>query len=185
MAGISILLDPGHGATDPGALGVAGVTGPTEAILNMAVANAAKFRLEQLGATVSMTRTDESKWVSLDTRTFMAEQQRPHIFLAIHHNSTALNKDVNNIRRMESYYWESIAKPFADSLMQNLAKTLGRKTSDSENAYFYVTRLTFAPAVLFEMGFVVNPAEYEESCEMVSMYKAANGIAQAVVEIAG
>lgn len=183
LAGISILLDPGHGGPDPGALGVAGTTGPTEAVLNMAVANATKFRLEQLGAQVSMTRVDESVRVSLDERTFMAQQQRPHIFLAIHHNSTALNKDLTNVRRMEAYYWESIAQSLSGHLMQRLTQTMGRKPSDPENAYYYVTRLTFAPAVLFEMGFVVNPAEYEESCDPASIYKAANGIALGIMDL--
>lgn len=183
LEGVEILLDPGHGGPDPGALGVAGTTGPTEAVLNMAVANAAKFRLEQLGATVSMTRVDESVRVSLDERNFQAQRERPHIFLAIHHNSTMLVKDLSDVRRMEAYYWEKQAAGFANSLMERLTATLGRNPTDPENAYYYVTRLTFAPAVLFEMGFVVNPAEYEDACTTASRLKAANGIAMAALDI--
>ncbi|MEG2074585.1 MAG: N-acetylmuramoyl-L-alanine amidase, partial [Angelakisella sp.] len=163
LAGISVMLDPGHGGSDPGALGVAGSTGPTEAVLNMSVASLAKLRLEQLGARVTMTRADESVRVTLDERTFMAQQQRPHIFLSIHHNSTALTKDLAEVQHMESYYRENTAAPLSDSLMKHLTDTLGRKPGESQKAYFYVTRLTFAPSVLFEMGFIVNPAQYENA----------------------
>ncbi|MEG1874044.1 MAG: N-acetylmuramoyl-L-alanine amidase [Angelakisella sp.] len=182
LEGIQIMLDPGHGATDPGALGVAGVTGPTESILNMAVSNVTKFRLEQLGAQVTMTRQGEEAWMSLDARDYLAAKEHPHFFLAIHHNSAALNKDLNDTSRMEAYYWEPIAKPLAEHLMRRLTQTLARTPTDPENAYYYVTRHTFAPAVLFELGFMINPTEYEESCTQAALLKAANGIAMAIVD---
>lgn len=185
LQGIRIMLDPGHGGENPGALGVAGVTGPTEAQLNDATAAMVRFRLEQMGANVIMTRDVGEPSIDLDERNFLAEKERPHLFISIHHNSTVLNKDLTNVRRMEVYYQEKIAEPLAQSLMTNLGVSLGRNTTEPENAYYYVTRLTFAPAVLFEMGFVVNPYEYEESCEESTLYKAANGVGMAVLEMLG
>ena len=182
LSGVSVMLDPGHGGADPGALGVAGTTGPTEAQLNLAVAQAARYRLEQLGATVYMTRSDDSQ-VSLDERCLMAEEKRPDLFLSIHHNSAALTSDLSDAQRMEVYYFEEIAQPFAQYLMDELGSALGRNVTEPRNDYYYVTRLSFSPAVLFEMGFVVNPQEYESACSSVDVYKSACAIARAVLEM--
>lgn len=182
LAGISVMLDPGHGGADPGALGVAGTTGPTEAQLNLAVAQAARYRLEQLGATVYMTRTDDTQ-VSLDERCLMAQEKRPDLFMSIHHNSAALTSDLGDAQRMEVYYFEEIAQPFAQYLMDELGAALGRNVTEPKNDYYYVTRLSFSPAVLFEMGFVVNPQEYESACSSVDVYKSACAIARAVLEM--
>ena len=56
LSGVSVMLDAGHGGSDPGAMGVAGESGPAEAQLNLAVTQALKYRLEQLGASVSPRR---------------------------------------------------------------------------------------------------------------------------------
>ena len=55
-----VLLDPGHGAQDIGAMGVAGTSAPCEKDVNLAVALAAREQLEAMGATVLMTREDDS-----------------------------------------------------------------------------------------------------------------------------
>lgn len=183
LEGVTILLDPGHGGSDPGALGVAGETGPAESEINLAAAWAVKYRLEQLGASVSMTRVDDDTRSYLNDRCILSQQQRPDIFLSIHHNSTVLTKDVNTVRRMEVYYHEAIAKPLADSLMARLPGMLGRDDSEPEESYYYVTRMTYAPSVLFELGYIVNPREYEESCDSLNLYKTACGIAQAVLDV--
>ena len=59
LTGVKVVLDPGHGGQDPGALGVPGENGPMEAELNLAVAKALSFRLEQLGASVILTRQED------------------------------------------------------------------------------------------------------------------------------
>src|SRR5699024_4109467 len=60
LAGVRVLLDPGHGAQDIGAMGVAGTSAPCEKDVNLAVALAAREQLEAMGATVLMTREDDS-----------------------------------------------------------------------------------------------------------------------------
>ena len=61
LTGVTVLLDPGHGGTDVGALGIGGGAGIAEKTINLTLALAVRDRLEQLGATVQMTRsTDET-----------------------------------------------------------------------------------------------------------------------------
>jgi N-acetylmuramoyl-L-alanine amidase len=182
LEGISVMLDAGHGGTDPGALGVAGETGPTEAQMNLAVAYAVKYRLEQLGATVSLTRSDDS-YVTLFERVDAATAQKPDIFLSIHHNSGVLTGDMNQARRMECYYFEDISAPFARALMTRLPEILDRPGTEAEQARYYVTRQTTNPAVLLEVGFMVNPLEYEECTDSVKIFKTACGVAQSILDI--
>lgn len=67
LTGVAVLLDAGHGDHDPGAMGAAGTGAPAEKDVNLALTLAAKYRLEQLGATVQTIRTDDS-FLSLEER---------------------------------------------------------------------------------------------------------------------
>lgn len=84
---ITILLDPGHGGTDPGA------SSPDrqydENHLNLEVAGYLKDMLEAQGVTVLMTRTDTDTYPTLSDRSAMIKQYRESLdfFLCIHHNS--------------------------------------------------------------------------------------------------
>ena len=182
LEGVRVMLDPGHGGSDPGALGVAGGSGPAEAQLNLAVSQAVKYRLEQLGATVTLCRGDDSQ-VSLFERVDAATAARPDVFLSIHHNSGVLTGDMNRARRVECYYFEESSREFAQTLMDRLGAILPRPVTEPEQARYYVTRQTGNPAALLEVGFMVNPLEYEECTDMAMILRTAWGIAEAVVDV--
>ena len=55
------MIDAGHGGEDPGALGVAGSTKPTEKDLNFISAYASKQVLESLGASVYMVSEENAR----------------------------------------------------------------------------------------------------------------------------
>lgn len=84
---LTILLDPGHGGTDPGASSPDGRI--NENHLNLEVAQYLKELLEAQGATVHMTRTDPGTYPSLRERAAMIDQLRQTLdfFLSIHHNA--------------------------------------------------------------------------------------------------
>lgn len=182
LEGVRVMLDPGHGGSDPGALGVAGGTGPAEAQLNLAVSRAVQYRLEQLGAEVSLCRGDDSQ-VSLFERVDAAAAGRPDLFLSIHHNSGVLTGDMNRARRMECYYFEESSREFAQALMDRLGRILPRPATEPEQARYYVTRQTANPAALLEVGFMVNPLEYEECADRAVILRTAWGIAEAVLDM--
>ena len=68
LTGVRILLDAGHGGTDKGAAGIGAGSGTTEKNVNLALTLAVQERLEQLGATVLMSRTDDTANALISSR---------------------------------------------------------------------------------------------------------------------
>ena len=185
LLGVTVMLDPGHGGEDTGALGLSGGTQKTEKDFNLAVSNATKYRLEQLGATVLMTRTDDTA-VDLEARNEVSSIEKPDFFLSQHHNSILLTKDINPIHRVESYSFEDASTIFSQTLVDNIAVATNRELQPEKQAYFYVTRTNICPAVLFEYGFLVSPWEYELCADNDVIWASAFATAQSVVDtIAG
>ncbi|MCO8127452.1 N-acetylmuramoyl-L-alanine amidase [Acidimicrobiia bacterium EGI L10123] len=82
LTGAHVVIDPGHGGRETGAIGPSGVV---EAELNLDVALKAKALLEEEGATVALTRNDDTR-VTLETRAAIAQGLAPLLFISIHHN---------------------------------------------------------------------------------------------------
>jgi N-acetylmuramoyl-L-alanine amidase len=88
LSGKLICLDPGHGGTAATDSFRQGLTGEREEWINLRVALLLKELLEKKGATVLITRTDDSQ-TSFDDRIKMAVDNKADVFLSIHHNGTA------------------------------------------------------------------------------------------------
>lgn len=84
VAGVSVVLDPGHGGNEPGAMSPGGAL--TEAPLNLEVTGHARSALEAAGVSVLMTRTADYE-VALATRAEIARSLGPRAFVSIHHNA--------------------------------------------------------------------------------------------------
>lgn len=80
-----VMLDPGHGGWERGAVGPTGVV---EAEVNLAVAEATKHLLEERGATVVLTRTADTTMMT-SVRALLARSVLPGLFVSIHHNGGA------------------------------------------------------------------------------------------------
>lgn len=71
LDGIIVILDPGHGGKDPGAIANLNGQSILEKDINLPIAEMTKAELEALGATVVMTRENDD-WVSLYSRVAIA-----------------------------------------------------------------------------------------------------------------
>jgi N-acetylmuramoyl-L-alanine amidase len=80
-----VVVDPGHGGKDPGAIGVTGLK-EKEVVLDVAQ-RLAKLLRTRLGMKVILTRDDDT-FVSLSARTKMANAQGADLFLSIHANAS-------------------------------------------------------------------------------------------------
>lgn len=185
LSGSVILLDPGHGGNDPGALGLGG--GVYESTVNYALAYYTKLALERRGATVYLTRGGNTS-VSLEDRKAMVRSLKPDLFLSIHCNGSA---DKTKIGTSVYYY-----KPFSFSLAQNIYNNLlsvfrnnlyaGQTSLYSSladgTAYypFSVTRLEDCPAVLIETGFITNDNECMKLIDSNNQQLLAEAIAKGV-----
>lgn len=179
LEGMTIVLDPGHGGTDPGAMGLAGKTGPSEADVNLANAKAAGTLLTELGAKVILTR-DSDSYLSLDDRLKMIETSGADLFLSIHHNSLGENVDANKVSGMEIYYHTPLSKSSANTMMSGLSAGLNRNNRSVNQSYYRVTLMPYAPAMLLELGFMSNPVEYEKAVSSAEMKKVAAAVAEGI-----
>jgi len=92
----TIMVDPGHGGRDPGAVGVGGVK---EKDINLRFAKILGRQLEEAGFKVLYTRTDDS-FIALEDRTAKANLEKADLFVSVHCNAIHL-KDFSG---METYY---------------------------------------------------------------------------------
>ncbi|MFV0413177.1 MAG: N-acetylmuramoyl-L-alanine amidase [Oscillospiraceae bacterium] len=184
LTGVRVMLDPGHGGTDIGAPGLMNELGPNEKDINLTLANAIAYRLRQLGAEVLMTRTDDT-FVSLDDRLLAQTEFKPDFFLSVHHDSVELTRDLNDVVGMKAFYYHPYNPPpsiaFAQNLIDAVAPATGRAVADAGWGYYYVTRTTVCPSVLFEYGFVVIPSEFELVTSTEGIYAAAVATADGIM----
>lgn len=185
LSGSVILLDPGHGGNDPGALGLNG--GVYESNVNYALAYYTKVALEAKGATVYMTRGGDST-VELEERKSMVRSLKPDLFISIHCNGST---DKNKIGTSVYYY-----KPFSYKLANNIYNQL--LTVFRNNLYyaqsslyddiadgtvyypFSVARLEDCPAVLIETGYITNDNECMKLIDASNQQRLANAIASGI-----
>jgi N-acetylmuramoyl-L-alanine amidase len=95
-----IVIDPGHGGKDPGAIGVGGVM-EKDLVLSVAKKLAAKLTTE-LGVQVVLTRKDD-RFIALEDRTYMANAEDADLFISLHMNASP-NSDAHGV---ETYYLDN------------------------------------------------------------------------------
>ncbi len=181
LTGVTVLLDPGHGEDDTGAMGCAGPTAPQEKDVNLALGKAAQHRLEQLGATVVMSRSDDT-FYTLGQRVQQLNTLKPDFFISLHHNSAALHQDLNGGGGVEAHWFYTEGKPLAQNLVQAMADATGREVRGVFYSYFYVTRSNICPAVLLETGFMTVPKEYEQVTDEETLWAEGGAVAQGVLQ---
>lgn len=158
VKGRIIILDPGHGGRDSGA--VARDKSATEKAIVLKVANKVKAMLEADGATVRMTRSGDT-FPSLADRVAYAKNNYGELFVSIHVNS-ATNTSATGT---ETFYSISgndneledakLARYINNEIVAN-AQMRDRKV---KRADYYVIRNLIMPAVLVELGFISNSAD--------------------------
>ena len=179
LTGLTIMLDPGHGGTEYGAIGPLG-TKYAEKTINLNTALKLRDELRSLGADVLMTRTTDVT-ISLGDRLDASRKAKPDMFLSIHANSMEVNVDISKITGFSVHYKEALAKPLSQVLLAKAAET-GRVNKGVRWDNFYVVRGTWTPSMLIENCFVPNPSDFElitNEAEQVRLAKSlANGIVQ-------
>ncbi len=154
LKGAKIVIDAGHGGKySPGAVGSSKQY--TEAVLNLILARKVQRELENLGATVIMTRTADTT-LSLDDRNKITVAEQPDLFISIHRNSSVSSAS----RGYDNFYYYPYSKALADAVYDTSVRnfTNGRGVQFYP---FYVARVTCCPSILTENGFMSNSADLE------------------------
>jgi N-acetylmuramoyl-L-alanine amidase len=118
-----IVLDPGHGGRDPGAIGSGGIA-EKDLVLSVARKLAKKLR-EEMGIEVVLTRKDDS-FVPLEDRTAIANAQNADLFVSLHMNASP-NSDA---RGLETYYLDNTSDEASIRLAARENGTSRNKVSD-------------------------------------------------------
>lgn len=172
---ITVVLDPGHGGRDPGAVGIDSIH---EADIVLPIAQQVAALLEQQGIRAVMTRTDDRE-VGLEPRVQTAERQRARLFVSIHANSISLDRpDVNGV---ETYYYSS-GEDFAEITQNTIVQTLDMKNRGVKQARFYVLRETTMPSILVEVGFVTGNQDQPRLADAAFRSQMATTIAHCILQ---
>ena len=118
-----IVLDPGHGGKDPGAIGVGGIA-EKDIVLSVAKKLARKLRTE-LGVQVVLTRNDD-RFVALEDRTATANSEDADLFISLHVNASPNSE----ARGIETYYLDNTTDEAAIRLAARENRTSRRNISD-------------------------------------------------------
>lgn len=171
----TIVLDPGHGGKDPGA-----VNGKYhEADANLAIAKKVGAKLKAKGYNVKYTRTKDV-YFSLEERCRMSNKWDADIFVSIHCNA-ATNKEASGI---ETWRYSSVGrmtKNLAENVQTKLISATGWKDRGvKKSSTLYVLKKTVASAILVEAGFISTDAECKKLFSETWQNKIANGIVRGI-----
>lgn len=162
IKGKMITLDPGHGGTDPGAIGKQGTK---EKDITLKIAMKVRDYLLDKGAQVSTTRTndkdvygpDATDAQELQARVDVAQTNDADLFVSIHCNAST-NPDVGGI---SSYFFPKTDydKIAAATIQDDLTKKFALDDLGVRQANFYVNKRSSMPTVLIETAFISNQKE--------------------------
>lgn len=180
LRNLKIVLDPGHSPkrTIPydGAVGPSGVL---EYEVNYKIAQTAAKALEERGAIVYFSKT-ENETMGLRDRTLKVDSENAHLFISLHNN--ALPDNVNPFAAdrgfsMFYYYPHSIA--FAQTMQKSFERNIGIPSEGVIQADFSVIRsLPQVPSILIENTYLMIP--YQE--ELVKQDRFINMLGNAIAE---
>ena len=182
IGGKIIVLDPGHGGSDPGAIGP---TGLQEKQVTLPIAEYLKSILEAKGAKVILTRTTDvdvygphaSGVDELQARVNVANGNQADAFISIHINSFS-NPNVGGIA---TYYFDGSdqSKKLASSVQEQIAEHNGFNGDRGiQPGNLYVLRQSLMPSILVELGFISNPKEEGHLKESETQKDFANELAK-------
>lgn len=152
----AVVLDPGHGGSDYGAIRC----GINEKDINLDVAKRVEAILESRGVSVTMTRENDCS-VSLEDRTIICANRTPDIFVSIHVNSSVKPE----ITGIETHYYHQNSLNLAQTIHASMMSVIKSRDRGLFKSRFYVINHTTTPAILVEMGFISNP---NERCELIT-----------------
>jgi N-acetylmuramoyl-L-alanine amidase len=172
---IVVVIDPGHGGGDPGAVGIGNIH---EADVVLAISQQVASLLQQQGIQAVLTRNSDIE-IDLEPRVQMAERANATLFVSIHANSMGMDRpDVNGV---ETYYYASGAE-LAQTIQDSIISSLGMTDRGIRQARFYVLRRTSMPAVLVETGFVTGSEDAPRLANASFQSQMATAIARGILQ---
>ncbi len=172
---IVVIIDPGHGGKDSGAIGIGGVL---EKDVILPISKRITEVLERNGIQVIMTR-DSDYFVTLPGRVTMAEQANADVFVSIHANSAGESRP--EVSGLETYYYDS-GLTLARVVHSKILQSLNVRDRNVRKARFYVLRKNSMPAILVETGYLTGRDDVAKLRTSVYQNQMADAIAQGILQ---
>ncbi len=173
-----VVIDPGHGGRDPGAVGIGGLQ---EKIAVLDISRQVVSLLAQQGIQASLTRSNDQE-IDLEPRVDFAERANADVFVSIHANSISMSRpDINGL---ETYYYSGSngGKQLAQVIHNALLQGTDMDDRGVKTANFYVIKYTPMPAVLVEVGFVTGREDAARLSSAAGRTKLAQAIAKGIID---
>lgn len=186
-----IVVDPGHGGIDPGAVGPSGIK---EKDITLMVGQKLGRILSGAGAAVILTREEdvdlsdpgpgtllEKKRQDLARRVAYANQREADLFLSIHVNSFPSSRwwGAQTFYLRDSPTGKQLAQAIQEELIRVLGDNNRRKVKPE---IYFIMQNTHMPAVIIEVGFISNPREEKLLMDPLYQEKIAQAIYAGVVQ---
>ena len=174
----SVVIDPGHGGPDPGAIGIGGIR-ETDVVLE--VSKIVQKLLLDKGVKVRLTRKNEVD-LDLPPRVSFANNINADIFVSIHANaSRGKRRDINGL---ETFYYRGWRGRLLAKRIQKqiLRVSPGSPDRGVKQGRFYVIKNTRMPAVLVEIGFLTGRLDARRLEKTVHRKRIAYAIAKGILE---
>ncbi len=166
----TVVLDAGHGGSDPGAISV---TKKKEKDFNLAVVLKVQ-QLLQNDPNINLVLTRESDtYPTLPDRVKIAENVGANIFISVHANSGSATAS-----GVETYYTRAASRDLANVMHKHLVQASGLADRKVRTQSLHVTRETTMPAVLLECGYLSN--KNDDALLATDEYR--NKVAQGIVD---
>jgi N-acetylmuramoyl-L-alanine amidase len=182
-----IVIDPGHGGTDPGSLNPA--YGLTESSITLAIAHRLEADLKRQGWQVTLTRDGNydvgdpngPDKQELQARCDVANAAGARFFVSVHINSSVSSAPNGTT----TYYWHTQDRAFALAVQNGLVSSMGIADDGVKRNEFYVIHHTFMPSVLVEAAYLSNPHDATLLLQSSFLDKIAAGIARGIGDFTG
>ncbi len=171
-----IVIDPGHGGNDPGAIGYSGTH---EKVQALRASYMLLRELEKEGFKVYLTRSND-QYINLYERANLANEIGADLFISMHLNAHT-KTSVKGVEVLYSPY-SSKGSSLATSIQTQLVRTLGAiNRGIVPRPNLIVLRETKMPAALVEIGFLSNPDEEKLLLKDSYLNQAATAIKNGII----
>jgi N-acetylmuramoyl-L-alanine amidase len=191
----TVILDPGHGGGEPGAVGPNGLA---EKAVNLAVAQDTKAELAKAGISALLTHASDYR-MSLNARTRLVNALKPKVFVSIHHNSdpdgphdgpgsetyyqVASSTSASSKRLAGLLYEEIVAalRPYNVAWVGDTDAGAKYRQGSTGDDYYAVLRQTKGTvSALAELAFINNPPEADLLARADVQHVEAMAVAKAI-----
>jgi N-acetylmuramoyl-L-alanine amidase len=146
-----VIIDPGHGGSDPGAVGPGGIT---EKSVCLELAHALQRALWKKRYNAVLTRSADTDLL-LAPRLAMIDKLNAELFISLHANSHTGPESFGT----ETYFRNAHSQDFAAVVQEQITALMNRPNRGVKQERLYVIRHAKVPSILVETGFISNPIE--------------------------